>query len=308
MNHNRWKWPVIGTIVIGLSTWQSVTCQAQYGGSQAGVNQDPVNITTIPALERDVVEGYLSLDGIAEIRVKPTAVRMVLAVTSEGETAIECQTKIAGTLQALRTSWSNAGIPSTAVVEDFIALLPTYEWKLETRGDSEVGVERKSGYRMQTNLHLSLKNDESVRTAVEVALLQGVTDLIAFDYWAPGLDQIKQDARQQAVRAAKAKADALFSELFSEPPSVINLQEETKVYFPSNLYRSFTNAYEESVTTPWRRDLPFIRATRARNTYYQGLNFDGDVQSNALKMEPEISVVSTVRLYFAPPGKAPVSN
>jgi hypothetical protein len=43
---------------------------------------------------------------------------------------------------------------------------------------------------------------------------------------------------------------------------------------------------------------------RPRNTYYRGLYMDGDIQASQLAMEPEISVVSTVRLYYESPAAA----
>jgi hypothetical protein len=68
------------------------------------------------------------------------------------------------------------------------------------------------------------------------------------------------------------------------------------------LYHSFTNSYDEDVTPTWRRDVPFIRAPRPQNTYYRGLYVDGDIQSGELPMRPEISVISTVRIYYRSPA------
>jgi hypothetical protein len=59
---------------------------------------------------------------------------------------------------------------------------------------------------------------------------------------------------------------------------------------------------QDSVATTARRDISFIRAHRPQNTYYRGLRGDADKQPAALAMKPEISVVSTVRLYFESPG------
>jgi hypothetical protein len=56
------------------------------------------------------------------------------------------------------------------------------------------------------------------------------------------------------------------------------------------------------VTANFNRNVPFIHASRPRNTYYRGLYSDGDVQPRDLPMNPEISVVSTVRLYFKSPA------
>jgi len=124
----------------------------------------------------------------------------------------------------------------------------------------------------------------------------------SFDYWIRGLDDIKVKARKQAVQAALSKAELLLGTLFDEQPPAINVQEQTTVRYPESLYHSFTNSYEEDVTPAWRRDVPFIRAPRPQNTYYRGLYTDSDIQSGELPMRPEISVISTVRIYYRSPS------
>ena len=113
---------------------------------------------------------------------------------------------------------------------------------------------------------------------------------------------MKVRAREQALQAARSKADMLLKTLFDTRPAVINVQERTTVRYPESLYDAFENSYREEVTSGGNRDLPFIRAYRPRNTYYRGLQSDSDIQSAGLAMRPEISVVSTVRLYFESPA------
>ena len=113
---------------------------------------------------------------------------------------------------------------------------------------------------------------------------------------------MKVKVRGDALKAARSKADALLGVLFSNPPPVINVQEHTTVRYPESLYHSFTNSHEEAVTGDTRRNVPYIHAYRPRNTYYRGLYSDGDVQPRELPMTPEISVISTVRLYFKAPA------
>jgi len=253
-------------------------------------------------LDREIAEGFIAIDGRAEIRVRPTEIRVVLALTSEGETAQECQQMIEATIERLRAAWTNLAIAPEDIVEDFIAVLPLYQWDLEKRGDVEVGVEKRVGFRMQTNIHLAVPNDAKAPAAFMAAFEEGVTDIIAFDYGNQELDDIKIEAREQAVEAARSKSDVLLGALFDDRPPVINVQEQTTIRYPESLYHSFENSLDEDVTPSWRRDIPFIRAYRPQNTYYRGLRSDGDVQAHGLPMHPEISVVSTVRLYFESPA------
>ena len=301
--HNR------GFAVLFLLTCLPVPALfGQFGGSRAGLKNNARGIPPLTHLEREIAEGYIAIEGRAEIRVRPTEIRIVLAVTSQGETAQKCQQTIAATVARLKTAWSKLQIAPANIVEDFIAVLPLYEWNLEKRGGIDVGVEKRVGFRMQTNIHLAVPNDATAPAAFTAAFEQGVTDIIAFDYWSRELDSIKGKARAQAVKAARGKSDILLGALFDERPPVINVQEQTTIRYPESLYHSFVNSYEEDVTPAQRRTTPLIRAYRPRNTYYRGLNSDGDIQARELPMHPEISVVSTVRLYFESPAAKRAKN
>jgi hypothetical protein len=157
---------------------------------------------------------------------------------------------------------------------------------------------------MQVNLHVSVANDESASAALNAAFEQGVTDIIGFDYFNPELDLAKAEARQRAIEAAKAKADVILAVFPSKPP-VINVQEETVVRRPESLYGSFANAVEGEIQNGWRdHNLPTFHAPRPKNTYYKGYQSSGDVSGSALPMKMEISVVSSVRIYYESPAAA----
>ena len=61
---------------------------AQFGGSRAGLEEHSRGIPNLPQLDREIVEGFIAIDGRAELRVRPTEIRVVLAVTSEGASAL----------------------------------------------------------------------------------------------------------------------------------------------------------------------------------------------------------------------------
>ena len=81
-------------------------------------------IPNLPPLDRDVAEAFIAIDGRAEVRVPPTEVRVVLAVTSEGKNAQECQQSTEATIERLKSAWGELEIAPKDIVEDFIAVLP----------------------------------------------------------------------------------------------------------------------------------------------------------------------------------------
>lgn len=276
---------------------------AQFSGSRGGVeSQQVLGGQGFAPLTREVAESFIAIDGKAEIRVKPTELRIVMAVTAEGETADACQKSVDATLAKLKGAWTKQKIPPEAIVVDFIAVLPRYEFKADKRGEEPVVAEKRAGNRMQTNVHLAVPGDKEAAVALSAAFEQGVTDIIAFDYWSKDLDAAKEQVREKALAAARGKSDLLLKALFDVKPSVINVQEQTAVHYPDSLYHSFTNTVDEEAIPAYWRSQTLIRAQRPKNTYYRGFYSDGDVQPRDLPMKPEISVVSTVRLYFESPA------
>ncbi|MCH8044029.1 MAG: SIMPL domain-containing protein [Planctomycetes bacterium] len=279
---------------------------AQFSGSRGGISRGfdaPQAASGLPELAPDVVQGYIIIEGQAELRVKPTEIRIVLAVTSEAKTPAECKRLVSEKIGALKAAWKKTGIADEDIVEDFIAVLPRYEFEIQRIREREVAVEKKAGYLMQINLHLAVKNDAQATSAIGIAFDNDVADIIAFDYWSKDLDQLKVKVRAAAVKAALDKSKILLEALFKKRPLVINVQEATRTHYPKSLYVSFTNSSDmEYLSSRSRRDIPQIRTFRPKNTYYRGLYMDADVQSKELPMRSEISVVSTVRLYFESPA------
>jgi hypothetical protein len=138
--------------------------------------------------------------------------------------------------------------------------------------------------------------------AVNAALEENITDIVTFDYWSSQLDHHRQQLRKQALTAAKEKAELLLGEFAAKPP-LINIDEQTAVFKPHQLYRTFENVLEESVAWPsGYRDIPQIRAFRPKMTFLGDIDTQADVQAGSLPMRAELTVVSTVRLYYQSPA------
>jgi len=169
---------------------------AQSGSSRAGLEEQQImGLPPFTSLTKEVAESFILIDGKAEVRVKLTELRIVLAVTAESETAIDCQTGVDATLAKLKTAWGKIKIPPEAIFVDFIAMLPRYEWKVGIP-DENLMRERRAGFRMQSNVHLEVADDTAAMSSLGAAFEQGVTDIIAFDYWSKELDSAKEQARE----------------------------------------------------------------------------------------------------------------
>ena len=296
------------TLFLGSVFWLTPQASAQFAGARGGTEQDQTN--TGPDLSEqtqlsspEIVQGYIVVDGTAELRVEPTSIRIVLAVISEAESAEGCRAEVDKKILALRTGWLEMGISPNDIVDDFIAVLPRYKFDLEDRQGVNTAVEKKSGYFMQSNLHVSVQNDQQSMAAIRLAFANGVSEIIAFDYWNDQIEVLKKKARLSAVESAQEKSQVLLA-LFDKRPQLINISEAAKVIYPESLYHSFTNSQDDnfySVGNRWQ-DVAVIRTFRPKNTYYRGYFSNADQMPKTLPMKSEISIVSTVKLYYESPN------
>ena len=293
-----------------MLAWATFVCfglvqnsHAQLSGSRGGVHGGVVE-TPLPTLTPEAAQSFITVEGKSVVSVKPTAIRIVLAITSEEASSRECKTSIEQKIAQLRPLWNQAGVADEKIVEDFISLLPRYEFEVKQLGGQDVATEKKVGYMMQTNIHLAVNDDAEAMKVLDVAFANDVTDIIGFDYWSKDLDSKKQEARAKAIKVAKEKSKVLLDGLFAKNLPAINVQENTVVRYPSSMYQSFTNTSSGEYQTNYhnRRNLPLIKLARPKNTYYRGNLPNADTQADELPMRAELSVVSTVRIYYESPS------
>ena len=290
----------VPSLLVLLIVTGSVFAQS---GSRVGIN-DPATAQELSELSPQVAKSYIVVDGSAVLRVKPTDARVILAVTTEATTASECNKLMSQKMDQLRQAWVGAGLADENIVEDFISVLPRYDFEIKEIEGSRVAQEKKVGYLMQTNVHLAVKADEGLmKKVIDTAFANEVTDIIGFDLWSKKLDEKKKEARAMAIKVAKEKSDVLLNGLFEKRPPVINVKEKTKVYFPTSLYRSFNNVSSAQYGSSYAssRNISRILLPRPKNTYYHGHVTHADRAPSDLQMRAEISVESHVHIYFESP-------
>lgn len=302
--NSPFRWTVALVLVVFVPFGVVQNCCAQLGGSRAS-NDPQSREATLDTLSPDKAQSFITVEGKSVLSVKPTAIRIVLALTSEAESSADCKSGIDKQITTLRPLWRQVGIGDDKIVEDFISILPRYEYDLKKIDEkSMVAVEKEAGYLMQVNLHLEVKNDAEATKAIDIAISNGVTDIIGFDYWCKDLDIKKQEARAEAIEIAKEKAKVLIEGVFEKTLPVINVQEKTIVRYPASMYRSFTNSSSTDYQSNYysRRNVPLMKLARPKNTYYEGNLPNADKQADTLPMRAELSVVSSVRIYYESPA------
>ena len=249
------------------------------------------------------------VDGSAEIAVKPESLRLVFAVTAEGKESNECSQKVKAAIDTIREGLQPLKITGDRIVEDFIAVIPSYEWEndkveWDNGKKTEYLQEVHSGFRMQTNLHVLCDEETQALAVIDEAFKAGVTEIISFDYFHSDLDRYKRESLKKALAEAKSKSEILLS-VFDDKPKVLNVENTMAVNFPESQYVTIapTPANAKAILPyDWRNYLK-IAAHRPKTTFYAGSKEFSDLGLKKPPMNPEIIVRSTIKLTYGGPAR-----
>ncbi|MEZ5966500.1 MAG: SIMPL domain-containing protein [Planctomycetota bacterium] len=242
----------------------------------------------------------IDVEGRAEVRVDPDAIRVVFAVCTEAASADAARTTNSERVGRLLTELRRAGAGDADLHVDFIASLPVYDWAVSEEGGRRLAREQLVGWRLQENVHVAVRDQAGLDAAKQVAAAAGVHDVLAVDYGSTDLEKQRQRAIESALAVARGKAAILLAD-FPTPPKLVDVAEDTKVVPPHLLYRSFENAHATRAEFSYRDDTVRLHAFRPKNTLYEGYQGDVDRPGGALPMRPQIVIVSAVRLSFESP-------
>lgn len=239
----------------------------------AGFRAADAAVTTVTRLTMPgavEAERLITIEGVAEVRVAPSRLRVVFAISAEGSHTAAASDAVRKRLAETKTALQAVGVAPTDIDTDFIAARPIYGWRVEKQGDRDVLAEVRTGVRVQHNLHVPVADEAAALATIEAVTARDGVELLA---------------------------------VFPEPPMPINVAETTRIFYPHQLYHALS-ASAETVTTYYSRDeLPRVPAQRPLRVYYRGLFDDIDAPVATMPGKREIEIVSTVRLYYAAPGR-----
>ena len=182
------------TFVLGTQL-MSQACAQGFGGSggydSGSNNKYESTYEWAPGTDDDPLDpesalSVIKITGTAEQRVVPEQIRVVFALTGEGESAEECRKLLTARIGGVVTDWKSLNIPAENIVEDFISVLPRYEWRLSEESEAwsqKVRQQKHVGYRMQINLHVAVKTEAEAMAAIDRAFRNGQAEIVTFDYW-----------------------------------------------------------------------------------------------------------------------------
>jgi len=230
----------------------------------------------------------------------------VFGVSQECATVAECSQKIDTVIAEFTAAVHQLGIGRNDVNVDFVAQNRIYEFKIT----GDVAKEELTGFEIKKNVAIHYRDKLLLDKLVVAASRSKIFDLIKVDYLVK--DQAAVDNRliEEASRIIKQKAAKYEQLLGVKLDSPIRIYaEKPSIYFPIEMYDSYTAQESESLSNAYERDRARYAvqgARKSRTFFFNPLNADGfDYVVNPVVVEPVVQFTLYLKvIYGSDQGKA----
>ncbi len=171
-----------------------------------------------PTLPEATATGSISVSGSSAIRVQPDRVVVIFGVDTFARTPRASQSKNASLSKAILDA-----IRAHDIAERHIA---TAHFDIHPRYD-DYDRNAINGYSTRNTIAVTLRDVEKLERVMIAALEAGATSIDGIEFSITKLRQLRDEARELAVKAALEKAAAMAASAGSTIGNVTNISEET---------------------------------------------------------------------------------
>ncbi|MBB4658838.1 SIMPL domain-containing protein [Parvularcula dongshanensis] len=163
----------------------------------------------------------LSVSGLGEATGTPDMATLRFSATSRAATAAEALAANAQKMTAVRDRLRTLNIEPRDMQTSGLSLSPYYEQNDNGRFDRAV----IAGYEAANGLTIRLRGTEGAGDVIDAAVQAGANGLDSLSFGFQNADSLQDDARRDAVRDARAKAELLAEEAGVSLGRVLTLTE-----------------------------------------------------------------------------------
>lgn len=272
------------------------------GGGNARAAQEEISKRTMTQEEIPPTSTSMFLETSALMNIKADEYVAVFGITQEGSTLAECAQKMDITIQKFTDALKALGIGGNDVFVDFVAQNKIYGY--EVTGD--IAKEKLTGFELKKNVAVHYRDYSLLDKLVLAASRAQIFDLIKVDYIVRNIEPVQNRLMEEAARIIKQKAaryERLFGIKLTQPVQVY--AAKPSIYYPSEVYDSYTAYESEDVDANVYRQKYLIQGARkSRTFFFNGLNAKGfDVVVNPVVIEPVVQFTLYLKMrYETQPG------
>lgn len=231
------------------------------------------------------------------MNVKADEYVAVFGVLQEGATVEECNQKMDATVSEFAGQLKQLGISGDDAFVDFAAQNKIYGFQV-TGG---IAKERLVGFELKKNVSVHYKDKLLLDKLVIAASKSKIFDLIKVDYVVRDPAGVQSKLMDDAAQVIKQKA-ATYERLLGiklQPPIQV-YAEKPSIYFPSEMYDSYTASESEEMSSDSDRQKYTLQGARkSRTFFFNGLNADGfDHVTNPVVIEPVVQFTLYLKVKY----------
>lgn len=173
------------------------------------------------------VQNTISFTGTGEVFVKPDLALITFSVQNEAKTVADAMSENTKKMNAVIDSIKKQGVQDKDLKTASFNISPRYEWP-QIRCLSypcPTGERVLVGYDVYQSLQVKIRNLEKVGSIIQSATDMGANDVSGLQFTVENEDELKSQARKQAIDEARAKAKELASQLGVNLGAITNFSE-----------------------------------------------------------------------------------
>jgi uncharacterized protein YggE len=265
------------------------------GNSRARLNERSKRVLQQSELPPSATSMFVEANVL--MNVKADEYVAVFGVLQEGATVEECNQKMDATVSEFAGQLKQLGIGGDDTFVDFAAQNKIYGFQVT----GAIAREKLVGFELKKNVSVHYKEKLLLERLAIAASKSKIFDLIKVDYVVRDAAGIQSKLMDDATRIIKQKA-ATYERLLGiklQPPVQV-YAEKPSIYFPSEMYDSYTASESEEMTSDSDRQRYTIQGARkSRTFFFNGLNADGfDHVTNPVVIEPVVQFTLYLKVKY----------
>jgi uncharacterized protein YggE len=229
------------------------------------------------------------------MNVKADEYLAVFGVAQEGPTLLECNRKIDSQIAEFTKSLQELGVAGKDLFIDFVTQNRVYDFAVSA--GSSTAREKATGFEIKKNILVHYNERGLLEKMLIAASKSSIFDLIKVDYLVNDSAALREKLFEEASKIIKRKEERYSRQLGIKPHSFLVAQEKYDMFFPSEMYNSYT-AYETG-SVDSGREMRIVEKRKSKTFYYNPLDVsDFDQVINPLVLEPVVQLTLYLKVKY----------
>jgi uncharacterized protein YggE len=242
-------------------------------------------------------DSSMFVDADVLINVRADEYVAVFGISQEGATVEEANQKMDAVVKTFTASLKVLHVRDSDIYVDFITQPKIYGYDVQ----ENVAREKLAGFELKKNVSVHYSDPELLDRLVSAAAKAQIYDLIKVDYIVKDINAVQATLREEASTVIKEKLAAYEKLLGTKVKTLPEVYaDRTAIYYPTQLYDSYTAAETESLTRPPNLSRMTIQQARKERTFFfNGLDGNGyDRVIHPVLLEPPVQFTLYLKVKY----------